>query len=421
MAIAFARAADEVASLLVAALHRTLFSEGARSATDRTFFDEAWAGFYAATEDPFHDTLDAMLTDGARKRESGRRAWLATLSSAAEGTFARCAPVPIDDPKQAARIVTAFKQLRLSLRVTGRTERNCSNCLASHRPNPQRRRRKEPDVAAETDKRNGAVDAVLGWQRWLQLDVRDSRAAKARLRRAASAFDALLLAETHGAHQGRDVTGDERVPRDADERLAALAMTLAHVETSSPTPFAAALGFGPHGGPPTATGRTSAPVAHPVRRAHARRVTAATGKRFARASRRAVGDSRRFRLQCPPLRSRRTEHERPHVAALDISVLADRCASQLGEVSAPIRRSTKRNPSHERLPATARSYRLPAVQSQSDDLGRPKTATIGGTTRQRISAKRSSVQFVALRPSPLRSRVIRASAPGGSATKSLSI
>jgi len=114
-AIAFARAADEVASLLVTALRRALFSEGAKPATDRTFFDEARAGFYEATEDPFHDTLDAMLTDGAPTGESARRAWLATLSSAAEATFARCAPVPIDEPKQAARIVSAFKHLRLSL------------------------------------------------------------------------------------------------------------------------------------------------------------------------------------------------------------------------------------------------------------------------------------------------------------------
>ena len=149
-------------------------------------------------------------------------------------------------------------------------------------------------MAAETDKRIGAVDAVLGWQRWLQLDVRDSRAAKARLRRAASAFDALLLAETHVLIRAVHVTGDERVPRDADERLAALAMTLAHVETSSPTPFAAALGFGPHGGPPNLQ-QGERPRLSPTRfGALMRAGHSRDWDRFARASRRAVailGDS----------------------------------------------------------------------------------------------------------------------------------
>jgi CRISPR system Cascade subunit CasA len=44
-AIAFARAADEVASLLVAALRGALSGVGAKSETDRTFFYEARAGF----------------------------------------------------------------------------------------------------------------------------------------------------------------------------------------------------------------------------------------------------------------------------------------------------------------------------------------------------------------------------------------
>jgi len=75
-------------------------------------------------------------------------------------------------------------------------------------------------VAAETDKPIEAVNAVLGWLRWLQLDAGDSRAARARLRRAASAFDALLLAETHALIKAVRATGDKRLPRDADERLA---------------------------------------------------------------------------------------------------------------------------------------------------------------------------------------------------------
>jgi CRISPR type I-E-associated protein CasB/Cse2 len=150
-------------------------------------------------------------------------------------------------------------------------------------------------VAAETDKPIDAVNAVLGWQRrWLQLDAGDSRAARARLRRAASAFDALLLAETQVLIRAVHVTRDKRLPRDADERLAVLAMTLAHVERSSPTPFAAALGFGPHGGPPNLQ-QGERPRLSPARfGALTRAVHSRDWDRFARASRRAVailGDS----------------------------------------------------------------------------------------------------------------------------------
>jgi hypothetical protein len=78
-------------------------------------------------------------------------------------------------------------------------------------------------VAAETDKPIDAVNAVLDWQRrWLQLDAADSRAARARLRRATSAFDALLLAETQVLIRAVHVTRDKRLPREADERLAIL-------------------------------------------------------------------------------------------------------------------------------------------------------------------------------------------------------
>jgi len=149
-------------------------------------------------------------------------------------------------------------------------------------------------VAAETDKPIEAVSAVLGWERWLQLDAGDSRAARARLRRAASAFDALLLAETHALLKAVRATGDKRLPRDADERLAVLAMTLAHVDTSSPTPFAAALGLGPDGRPPNPRAGER-PRLSPARfGALMRAVHDRDWDRFARASRRAVailGDS----------------------------------------------------------------------------------------------------------------------------------
>ena len=87
-------------------------------------------------------------------------------------------------------------------------------------------------MAAETDK---TVMAVLKWcgaspphaeedqgagvQLWR--DTGESRATQARLRRAAGVFDALLLAETHALIRLVRDTGDKRLPRDADERLAA--------------------------------------------------------------------------------------------------------------------------------------------------------------------------------------------------------
>jgi CRISPR type I-E-associated protein CasB/Cse2 len=75
------------------------------------------------------------------------------------------------------------------------------------------------------------------------------------------------------------------LPRDADERLAVLAMTLAHVDRSSPTPFAAALGFGQGERPRLSPARFAALM----RAGHSR-----DWDHFARASRRAVailGDS----------------------------------------------------------------------------------------------------------------------------------
>jgi CRISPR system Cascade subunit CasA len=114
-AIAFARAADGVASVLVAALRRALFSERVKLATDRTFFDEARGAFYEASEDAFHETLNAMLVEGAPTEESARRAWLVILADAAETSFAKRAPVPIADPEGAQRIVDAFNSLHFAL------------------------------------------------------------------------------------------------------------------------------------------------------------------------------------------------------------------------------------------------------------------------------------------------------------------
>jgi CRISPR type I-E-associated protein CasB/Cse2 len=160
-------------------------------------------------------------------------------------------------------------------------------------------------VAAETDK---AVMAVLKWcgsppseaeedqdaAAWLWRDSGESRAAQARLRRAANVFDALLLAETHALIKLVRDTGDKRLPKDADERLAVLAMTLAHVERSSKTPFATALGLGPEGRRPDLKAGER-PRLSPARfSALLRAARDRDWDRFARAARRAVailGDS----------------------------------------------------------------------------------------------------------------------------------
>jgi CRISPR type I-E-associated protein CasB/Cse2 len=160
-------------------------------------------------------------------------------------------------------------------------------------------------VAVESDK---AVMAVLKWCGWrrpeanegqdpaprLWSDTGESRAAKARLRRTTTVFDALLLAETHALIKQVREAGDERLPRDADERLAVLAMTLAHLEKSSDRPFAAALGFGPDGRPPDLQAGDRPRVSPPRFRALMRAAHERDWDSFARATRRAVailGDS----------------------------------------------------------------------------------------------------------------------------------
>ncbi len=87
-----------------------------------------------------------------------------------------------------------------------------------------------------------AIAAVLRWWDWLRRDLGESRAAAARLRRCASVFDALLLAETHELIKAVRKSGEKRLAGDADQRLAVLALALAHVKESSAIPFAAALG-----------------------------------------------------------------------------------------------------------------------------------------------------------------------------------
>lgn len=112
-------------------------------------------------------------------------------------------------------------------------------------------------MAAEPDE---AVNAVVAWWFWLQpgadvpagaetrlrRETGESRTARARLRRAASLFDALLLAETQALIRRVHATGENR----ADLKFVALAVMLAHVGTTSNIPFATALGLGPDGRSP---------------------------------------------------------------------------------------------------------------------------------------------------------------------------
>jgi CRISPR type I-E-associated protein CasB/Cse2 len=92
--------------------------------------------------------------------------------------------------------------------------------------------------------------AILSWWGWLQLDIGESRAAAARLRRCTSVFDALLLSETHQLIKVVRRSGERRLAYDADQRLAVLAIALAHIKNTSAIPFAAALGRTIDGRPP---------------------------------------------------------------------------------------------------------------------------------------------------------------------------
>jgi CRISPR type I-E-associated protein CasB/Cse2 len=95
------------------------------------------------------------------------------------------------------------------------------------------------------------VAAVLKWRRALQSETGAARAANARLRRAASVLDALMLEETLDLIKAVRHAEPWPPTGDFEQRLVLLAMTLAHIETDSKTPLARALGQ-------TAAGRTPA-------------------------------------------------------------------------------------------------------------------------------------------------------------------
>lgn len=118
-ALLMADAADDVATMLRFALRNALYAAGANVATDAGVFDDARTLFYEATEDAFHDALDAQLADdkvleGEALKAAGR-AWLQNLLRAAQAAFAQFAPIPLGDAERAGRIARAFSLLRAGL------------------------------------------------------------------------------------------------------------------------------------------------------------------------------------------------------------------------------------------------------------------------------------------------------------------
>ena len=130
------------------------------------------------------------------------------------------------------------------------------------------------------------VVAVLKWRRTLQSETGAARAASARLRRASSVLDALMLEETLVLIKAVRHAEPRAPSGDFEQRLVVLAMTLAHIETDAKTPLARALGQTATGRSPTGDER---PRLSPARfGALVRSARARDWAGFARALRRAL-------------------------------------------------------------------------------------------------------------------------------------
>jgi CRISPR type I-E-associated protein CasB/Cse2 len=86
------------------------------------------------------------------------------------------------------------------------------------------------------------VAAVLKWRRTLQNDSGAARAASARLRRAPSVLEALMLEETLDLVKAARQSAATRPTGDFEQRLVVLAMILVRVGGESGTSLARALG-----------------------------------------------------------------------------------------------------------------------------------------------------------------------------------
>jgi len=115
------RAAEAAVGMLVHALRAALFSEDAKPATDRALFEEARAAFYNATEDAFHDRLNARLEAPEADGEVSAREWLNLLQRAAFAAFAAGAPIPLGDALRARRVAKAFRDLRAGFSGFGKS------------------------------------------------------------------------------------------------------------------------------------------------------------------------------------------------------------------------------------------------------------------------------------------------------------
>jgi len=131
-----------------------------------------------------------------------------------------------------------------------------------------------------------ATAKVLEWRRALQTETGAARAASARLRRAPSVLDALLLEETLDLIRAAREAGPKAPVRDFDQRLVVLAMTLPRIANESKTSLARALGQTSAGRAPAGEER---PRLSPARfGALVRAARARNWDGFARALRRAL-------------------------------------------------------------------------------------------------------------------------------------
>jgi len=130
------------------------------------------------------------------------------------------------------------------------------------------------------------IGAVLKWRGRLHLDTGAARAARARLRRASSVFDALLLEETLDLIKAVRAQTAQPPKGEFEQRLVVLAMTLSAIESEKGTAFARALGQTAAGRAPTGEER---PRLSPARfGALVRAGRAGEWDAFARALRRAL-------------------------------------------------------------------------------------------------------------------------------------
>jgi CRISPR system Cascade subunit CasB len=89
---------------------------------------------------------------------------------------------------------------------------------------------------------DAVTDVVRGWGRKLALDIPASRATSARLRRCTSIFEALLEPETIALIRATRAAAKDGARASEDERLALLAIALAHRPHDGGQPFAKVLG-----------------------------------------------------------------------------------------------------------------------------------------------------------------------------------